>query len=214
MVVVKMVWNPNDVRTRTGPDGRYTVRGLPPGLTHQIWAWHEFTHGGRSYCSRLAMATPAEYEAFVPGDGAVRNFRWQLTGRIPDAGSNHFGASIALVATDELWESLEDGDDIELRLVPDGPLVDGSEASVITRTIPFARSGWASRVDDLPHGTYTAAVTRLRGGVRTPLAVGRLGSGQRASTAAVRWEPARSPGSCGHVLGADLQTFSLQIAPT
>jgi hypothetical protein len=95
-VGVKMVFNPNVVWTRTGADGRYTVRGLGAGLSHQIWAWHEVDYGGRSYCVRLGMPDAGDYDAFLPGAGAVRDFRWQLTGRIPDAGNNYFGAPLVL----------------------------------------------------------------------------------------------------------------------
>jgi hypothetical protein len=213
MVMVKMVFNPNVVRARTGADGRYTVRGLPAGLSHQIWAWYEVEYGGRSYCSRLAMPTVGDYDAFVPSAAVTRDFRWQLTGRIPDAGNNFFGASVSLVLSFADYETLlQDGDDVELRLAPQGPLVDGSEGAVITRTLRFNRSGWASRLDDIPHGIYTATAARVRGGARTPLQVGRAGTGVLAPTTTVAWEPAHNPGSCGQVLGPDLHTFSLQLA--
>ncbi len=88
--------------------------------------------------------------------------------------------------------------------------MDGCAVSVVSRTAGYASSGWACRLDDIPHGVYTAAATRVRGGVRTPLKVGRLGSGQVAPTTTVSWEPNR-PGSCGHVLGPDLAAFSLQL---
>jgi hypothetical protein len=213
-VGVKMVFNPNVVWTRTGADGRYTVRGLAAGLSHQAWAWHEVEYGSRSYCVRLAMPNVGDYGAFVPGAGAVRDFRWQLTGRIPDAGNNHFGATVSLaLGSEHFFEPvLEDGDDVEVRLTPEGPLVDGSEGSVVTRTVRFSNSGWDSRLLDIPHGIYTAQATRVRGGVRTALRVGRLGANRPAATTTVAWEPEHSPGSCGQVLGPDLLAFSLQLS--
>jgi hypothetical protein len=213
MIQVKMVFNPNVVRARTGADGRYTVRGLPPGLSHQAWAWYEVEYGGRSYCARLAMPNLGDYDAFVPSTPVTRDFRWQLTGRIPDAGNNFFGASLSLVLSSaDYGILLENGDDVEVRLTPQGPLVDGSEGSVVTRTLRFNLTGWASRIDDIPHGIYSVAATRVRGGVRTPLNVGRAGSGVLASTTTVAWEPNNNPGSCGQSLGPDLKTFSMQLA--
>jgi hypothetical protein len=214
MVSVKMLWNSNVLTTRTGADGRYAVRGLPAGLAHQVWAWHRAEYQGRSYCVRLAMPSVGDYDPFVPGPGVVRDFRWQLTGRVPDAGNNYFGASLSLVVRSADYDAglLEDGDDVEVRLTPQGPLVDGSEAAVVTRTVRFARSGWASRLDDIPHGVYTAEVTRVRDGVRTALRVGEYYTGQLGATATVAWEPKNSGGTCGTVLSADLQPFSLQLA--
>jgi hypothetical protein len=160
------------------------------------------------------MPSVGDYDPFVPGPGVVRDFRWQLTGRVPDAGNNYFGASLALVIGSADYDAglLEDGDDVEVRLTPQGPLVDGSEAAVVTRTVRFARSGWASRLDDIPHGVYTAEVTRVRDGVRTALRVGEYYTGQLGATATVAWEPKNSGGTCGTVLSADLQPFSLQLA--
>jgi hypothetical protein len=213
LVQVKMMFNPNVVTAHTGADGRYTVRGLPAGLAHKVWAWNEVTYGGRSYCSRLAMPNAGDYDPFVPSTAVTRDFRWQLTGRIPDAGNNYFGASIALSINSADWDTLlDDGDQVELRLTPQGPLVDGSEGAVVTRTLRFARSGWESRIDDIPHGIYTAQATRVRGGGRTALKVGRAGTSQVAPTMTIEWEPDHSPGSCGGVLGPDLRTFSLRLA--
>jgi hypothetical protein len=132
----------------------------------------------------------------------------------PDAGNNHFGATVSLALGSEHFFDpvLVDGDDVEVRLTPQGLLVDGSEGSVVTRVVRFANAGWESRLVDIPHGIYTAAATRVRGGVRTPLRVGRLGANQLAATTTIAWEPEHSPGSCGQVLGPDLRAFSLQLA--
>ncbi len=211
MVQVKMVWNPNVVRTRTGADGRYAVRGLPAGLSHLVQAWHEVEYAGRSYCVRLGMPNTGDYDAFVPGPGVVRDFRWKLTGRIPDAGNNYFGATLVLVASSDFYNPvLENGDDVEVALVPQGPLVDGSAGEVITRTVRYNSAGWNSRLTDIPHGVYTARATRVRGGVRTALRVARLENGTPSETATVEWEPDH-PGSCGQVLGPDLRAFSLRL---
>ncbi|MBC7843464.1 MAG: carboxypeptidase regulatory-like domain-containing protein [Gemmatimonadaceae bacterium] len=211
IVQVQMVWNPNVVRTRTGADGRYAVRGLPAGLSHKVIAWHEVSFAGRSYCVRLGMPNVGDYDAFVPGAGVVRDFRWKLTGRIPDAGNNYFGATLVLVPATNFYDPvLEHGDDVELTLVPQGPLVDGSAGEVITRTVRYNTAGWNSRLEDIPHGVYTARVTRVRGGVRTALRVARLDNGTPGATATVDWEPDHQ-GSCGQVLGPDLRTFSLRL---
>jgi hypothetical protein len=129
-VAVKMVFNPNVVWTRTGADGRYTVGGLAAGLSHQAWAWHEVEYGGRSYCIALGMPNVADYDAFVPAPGVVRDFRWQLTGRIPDAGNNFFGATLVLaLGSDHFYDPvLENGDDVECGSRPPGRWWTGARA--------------------------------------------------------------------------------------
>lgn len=67
---------------------------------------------------------------------------------------SYFGATL------HLHEDLESEgielDDIELQLVPDGPLIDGSQGETITRRL----TGW--EVLDIPVGKYTVSMTYHR----------------------------------------------------
>jgi hypothetical protein len=208
LVEVKMVFNPNVVTARTGADGRYVVRGLAPGLSHQVKAWTEVAYHGRSYCVRLGMPDAADYDAFVPAGTVVRDFRWQLTGRIPDAPANVFGAGVDV----DTWDvvGIEIGDEIEVRFTPQGPLVDGSAGSEITRVVRF---GTNLAIDDLPHGVYTASATLLRNGARTPLRVARAGLGAvLGATTTVEWEPELPGAACNQTLGPSLRRFPLKVS--
>jgi len=205
---VKMVFNPNVVATRTGADGRYVVRGLPAGLSHQVKAWAEVAYRGQSYCVRLGMPNDADYDAFVPGSTVVRDFRWQLTGRIPDASANVFGAGVDV----DTWDvsGIRTGDEIEVQFTPQGPLVDGSAGSAITRVVRF---GSNLAINDLPHGVYTTAATLVQNGVRTPLKVARAGLGaELAATTTVEWEPELAGAACNQKLGPALKRFPLKVA--
>jgi hypothetical protein len=154
------------VRTRTGADGRYEVRGLVSWFPYYAKAWADVTYHGRRYCVRLGMPNAADYDAFVPDPGAVRDFRWQLQGPIGDGAHDEmFGGEVRLFAYGEFAE----GDRLELQLTPDGPLVDGSAGQVITRQVVPN-----DIVRGIPHGVYTARATLLGAdGSRTVLRLGR-----------------------------------------
>jgi len=208
LVEVKMVFNPNVVTARTGADGGYVVRGLPPALSHQVKAWTQVAYRGRQYCVRLGMPTDADYDAFVPGSTVVRDFRWLLTGRIPDAPSNVFGAGVDV----DTWDvgGIRIGDQIEVQFTPQGPLVDGSAGSTLTRV---ARFGSSLAINDIPHGAYTVAATLVQENVRTPLKVGRAGfGGEMAATTTVEWEPEIPGAACNQTLGPALKRFPLKVS--
>src|SRR5690606_41035326 len=71
------------VEVRTDANGRYLAEGLID-VPYTAKAWAYVTYGGRQVCVRLGMDSPVDYTAFVPAQGAVKNFRWQLTGPIED----------------------------------------------------------------------------------------------------------------------------------
>ncbi len=183
------------VTARTGADGRYTARGLltSPPIPYHALAWTEFEYRNRTYCARLASPAPGDYDAFIPTEGVVRDFRWQLSGRIPGGSAidpSYFGQEVRLFY--RLDEALRDDDVFELKLTPQGPLADGSEGQVHTRSI---RWDDGSIFEDIPLGVYTVAATWVRDGVRTPLKVNRNGSDDWAPTTTLDWEPASCTGS-------------------
>jgi len=121
----------------------------------------------------------------VPTQGAVRNFRWQLTGRIPDLSNAYFGGEIRLLGDGTLKQS----DTVEVTLTPTAPLVDGSAAQTITR-----RVGAYDFLYDVPVGQYTASIVAIgRNGARSPLKVG-----PNISPTGTSMPLAFSPSGCGN----------------
>jgi hypothetical protein len=152
--------------TRTGADGTYRVEGLP-SVPYWAHAWTEVNFNSQRFCLRLGMPDVAQYEAVNPSKGAVRDFRWQLTGPIPDFSSDpmYFGAKVYLDLTGDF-----SGSTLKLTFTPSGPLIDGSAASPVTRT--FSLASGRPIVEDLPVANYTVTGTVTQGGSEQPLHIG------------------------------------------
>lgn len=75
------------------------VDGLPY-LPYTAHAWYPVTYKGQTYCYRLAHPSAAEYQPFNAQSGTTRNFRWQLSGKIPGVedykGTGFYGGALAL----------------------------------------------------------------------------------------------------------------------
>lgn len=171
----------------TDGKGRYTVPGLPP-VGYRGYAWLAVPYRGKTFCYRLASAAGGDDSPFVPNGTLTRNFRWQLSGRIPDqepySDLGYYGGSLPLMAGfgQERWATQDD--EIELTLTPTGPLIDGSAGKVLTRTAP-AR-GMAL---DVPIGTYRVQATFIAAsGKREPLTVSAT-DGDYAAQATVNFRP-------------------------
>lgn len=171
----------------TDGQGRYRVPGLPP-VGYRPYAWLQVPYRGKTFCYRLASAAVGDYNPFTPTGSMTRNFRWQLSGQIPDQEAysdlGYFGGSLPLMAAfgQERWATQDD--EIELTLTPTGPLIDGSAGTVLKRTAP-AR-GMAL---DVPIGTYRVQATFVgANGKREPLRVSAT-DGDYAPTANVTFKP-------------------------
>lgn len=156
------------VEVRTDANGRYVAQGLiDVPYTAKAWAYVEY--GGRQLCLRLGMGSPADYDSFVPSQGAVRDFRWQLTGPIEDLRNlnEYFGGMLRVMNT-----GYYTGGRIELTFTPTGPRIDGSTVAPFTRTLNDP--GRDYDVHDLPVGPYrvTAALVGADGS-RRPLRMSR-----------------------------------------
>jgi hypothetical protein len=156
------------VEVRTDADGRYRATSLID-VPYSAKAWAEVEHGGRRICVRLGMPSPADYDTFVPAQGAVRDFRWQLTGPIEDLRSlnEYFGGMVRVMGAGAY---LTGGARVELTFVPTGPRIDGSQVAGFTRVLDDPRDG---DVRDLPVGPYRVTATLLGSdGSRRPLRLG------------------------------------------
>lgn len=181
------------VETRTGADGRYTAAGLID-VPYYALAWTRVSYGGESYCLRLGMPNAADFDSFVPSEGAVRDFRWQLTGVIEDLRDydGYFGGEVRLFRDGRL-----DGT-VELTFTPTGPLVDGSTIAPFTRTLDMDAG---LMLYDLPLGTYAVTGTLVGAdGTRTGLRVGTESADFESQTVAADFAFA-SDGGCGNASG-------------
>lgn len=169
-VWIKPVVTTGVAETLTDEQGRYEVTGLPP-VGYRAYAWLEVPFRGQKFCYRLAHPRVSDYNAFNPRDGLIRNFRWQLSGRIPGnedySDLGYFGGSLPLMQGFGQNRFPTPNDEIEVRLTPVGKLIDGSAGQAMTKTAP-ARG----MVLDVPIGTYRVRATFISaGGRREPLQI-------------------------------------------
>jgi len=134
----------------TGGDGTYRIR-VQPGA----WRAHATfrkPYNGRTYHLELY---PDSVDSF-DDTGAVRNFTWKLEGRDPDNEYGYYGGLVKVFTDFGFYEGMED---IELTLVPDGPLIDGSEGR--TLVLRLEDHYWVQRayLEDIPIGRYTITAT-------------------------------------------------------
>ena len=181
----------------TGPDGRYRVDGLP-SLPYTAHAWYLVSDKGQTYCYRLAHPTAAEYQPFNAQGGTTRNFRWQLSGKIPGVedykGTGFYGGTLALLSAyrEDMPGRLDSQDRLEVTLTPVGPLVDGSAGKQLV-----LKTNELSQLYDLPVGTYAAsAVGVTPTGLRRPVLLAGEYSGKPTPSVTFTFEGLKAGESC------------------
>lgn len=160
--------------TTTGAQGQYQSIELNPATNpYYVTAYKEVKYQDQRYCLRMAGDPEAYQDAFNAKGGATRNFVWKIRG-VSDMPSSEYGGdtwggtlSFERLSTD--GAQLIDRDaTIEVTLVPDGPLIDGSKGSTITRTTRVSQV-----LGDIPVGYYrVSAALKNANGTRTALRVG------------------------------------------
>lgn len=146
IVVDNQLLSDSNETGKTGSDGRYRIELPQIAATWRVSATHAVEYHGKTYSFPLH---PNDDSAFAGNTGGVRNFQWKLKGKRPDGG--FYGAFV--VGYTEVGDSSIDIKDVELTLVPDGPLVDGSEGETVTGK--FVSTGDGDAVQDIPLGRYT-----------------------------------------------------------
>lgn len=170
----------------SGADGRYTISDLIKA-TYRAEAYYDAPYAGTKVCLLLAMPKPTDYNSFPVSQGAERNFRWQLTGKVGNTDS-YFGATILIGWSDILTP--DNSRAVEFTLTPTGPLLDGSKASVIVKEAPLAYPASDDGLYDLPLGTYKLKAVLIRkDGSRTPLNLARSGSETYQPEIELVWRP-------------------------
>jgi hypothetical protein len=163
------------VTARTDKNGRYRVEGLPT-VPYYVYAWAQPEYRGKRYCLRLGHDKASDYDAVVPDQGVVRNFRWKTKGVIEDMGPEwFFGGQVRLMT---VWRGEDDflnQATVELGLTPDGPLVDGSAGAPLSFTKRYPDEQF---LEDVPVGIYKVKATLVeKGGKRVPLELGQSSEG-------------------------------------
>jgi hypothetical protein len=192
----------------TGPDGRYKASSSVQNASasYKIEAFIEVEYNGQTVCPKLAMPDPNDYTSFTLDKGAERNFQWQLTGKIGNY-DTFFGARI------DLWNSYSFSDTtraVELTLTPTGPLLDGSEGSVIVQEVPLG-DGDDDALFDIPIGTYTLqAVLIGHDDSRTPINVATIDNIESYTPeVAIEWQSNDSSCGFGNDSGVEQMFISL-----
>lgn len=127
--------------TKTDGQGRYTL-AVPTGSWYAFAQLHK-TYHGRQYKLYLQPDNPIGFG----GEGAERNFTWQLTGERPEPLSGYYGG---LVTIDNFPGVYLEREEIVFRFAPEGELIDGSSGEMLIRK---ALDG--HQIQDIPIGRYT-----------------------------------------------------------
>ena len=147
-------------------------------LPYHAYAWSHVSFRGRNLCLRLASTRPEDYDSFVPAEGVTRDFRLQLSGEIEAHSGDYFGAEMRLFVP-----STPEGQKLEVALVPDGPLLDGSAGQTIVL------DGAELLPQGIPIGVYKASAAFVApSGARTPLEVSFTDRDDYASETTVQFE--------------------------
>lgn len=132
----------------TNADGTYSIKLPAAASTYTASAEIKTNYNGIAYKFRLR---PEEVGGFTQ-EGAVRNFRWVLSGEYPDEPGLYYGGTITLDKV--IGSSLFDVENIEFTLTPVSNLVDGSVGKILTRRCGPPSSDTFGQLVDIPIGRY------------------------------------------------------------
>lgn len=197
-IIVEPAMFRGTVTTTTNAQGRYQSIELNPATNpYYVYAYKEVKYHDQRYCLRMAGDPEPYQEAFNAKAGAVRNFVWRIRGEsdMPSSeyGGGTWGGTLSFERLDTDDDHLIDRDAaVEVTLVPDGPLIDGSKGATVTRTVQVSRG-----LSDVPVGYYKlSASLKNANGTKTPLHVATSNREEKlGSTAAVLFQ---GFDTCGH----------------
>lgn len=162
--------------TKTKADGTYSMR-VPPGL-YAVYATHTVMFAEEKHALRLE-ALDGESQQQDSTEGVVEDFVWKINGLRPDELAKatsertwnyaYYGARIYPSARTSLGEYPHSEDktslsklypadsQLEITLVPQGPLIDGSQGATIVEKLRMGDEGlWTFGMRNIPIGIYTA----------------------------------------------------------
>jgi hypothetical protein len=124
----------------------------------------------------MGMNTASDYDAISPGpNGAVKNFKWQLTGAIPDrpqqpqSSSGYFGGALRFANMDHNFAYMAQGTQVTITLTPvaGAKHFDGSAAQVIRKTFTIGASNQINYwLHDIPQAEYRITAESNLNGTR------------------------------------------------
>lgn len=142
----------SDVVTgKTDDQGKYKIK-VPYGT----WTASAFVTRKYHQKEYFLACDPDEISSFTD-DGAVRNFKWKISGQIPNVvPSQYYGGSIGIYPADN--SIIPDNTYIQLTLTPVGPLIDGSAGTPIV--LGLGQEKWMEpyEIKDIPIGRYKATI--------------------------------------------------------
>ncbi|NLE80206.1 MAG: carboxypeptidase regulatory-like domain-containing protein, partial [Rhodococcus sp.] len=192
------------VEVRSDANGIYVAEGLLD-VPYRARAWVFVDHGGQRVCLRLGMESAVDFDTFVPTQGAVRNFRMQLTGPIEDLRDTpeQFGAVLSVY---DAWPYEDAGYRIEFTFTPTGPLIDGTWSEPFTRVVD---PDGDTVIRGLPIGPYRVGATLVAAdGTRSPLGVAVDSISAPSATIDVDWT---GDGSCSLGSGVEWENIYLEL---
>ncbi|AKD54062.1 carboxypeptidase-like regulatory domain-containing protein [Spirosoma radiotolerans] len=143
------VFSGDGPEVKTAADGTYRVQ-----MTDIAGEWIAKSYLLKQYNDRIykLWLDPENDAPFTAHEKPVRNFRWKLTGHMPDLSLDlYYGGTLELFR-DLNANGLYDEENVELTLTPSGPLIDGSTGKVLTLQ---AKRGTYGIIKDIPIGRYT-----------------------------------------------------------
>lgn len=174
----------------TNAAGRYTQTDIPAG-SYSVLAWKQVTYNGQTYRVPMSPVQGKIEDQYLSRKGIARDFKWKISGPIPsrffDANepNSYYGGSLKIFGTDENMLNRLDlpaGSVLQGRLVPDGPLMDGSTGRVITFEGPYKQGELYQIIHkDIPLGRYSLSLSALLPGGETKVIRLYDGSGHEDS---------------------------------
>lgn len=148
IVIDNTIYYNSAVTGRTGDDGSYRLT-IGDG-SWRAYATMQTNYNGRTYEIDLH---PDNDDSFSGVSGAVRNFRWRLTGAASEfLGKDYYGGTVDLLR-DPSSDYL-DIEHVEFTFVPEGALIDGSTGQTLVGRSGAPRTDTFSKIVDVPIGRY------------------------------------------------------------
>ena len=146
----------------TTAQGKYTSPSLPAGGFKAL-AWATISYKGQNYTLRMGMPQSSDYDYIDPKNGIVRNFKLQISGRIPDRDGEYFGGTLEFMnGTGSIFdERMNPGDQVYITLNPTGPLLDGTIGKKIEKSFTIRSGNDSYLLADIPTGEYELSAVRV-----------------------------------------------------
>ncbi|MDQ3290057.1 MAG: carboxypeptidase-like regulatory domain-containing protein, partial [Bacteroidota bacterium] len=173
------------VEGTTNAEGKYKLTLTSVG-SWKIYAWKEVEYKSKMYHLRLGMPNDQDYDAFTVNEkGAIKNFVWKLSGRIPDRGADvkngfgYFGGSLRFVNANGVVPAMAPGTKVTITLAPvtgahylDGTLATatGIIHKIFTITNEVDQNYY---MGDIPVTEYHVSIESERNGVKRQVYLGK-----------------------------------------